>query len=407
MEKLTIGLWGCFFGVVVGMLAGSAFAYSRSLHRIALNAALAAVVSAFYVVAFLGGLPVHSPQTLIVLLAVVTITVSVVLTYLLFALLGLTKSRRIRLGLFVVLGTLIFLVLFSGLQLPPRDFLMIGTFMAAVLGVVALGLTLKKAWSGDRLTWMVVFGICCMLAALAGLSAIALDRNQVSLWVQAGSALFATLYLVTIAGVLWSRYAYLIELHQLMAIGPSYDPVTRMRSHQETGQMVDAIFENFRNEPQQMGVVVLTIANLYTLEQLHGAPAVNHALFICAVRLRRTVPSFIQMGRWGTDGFVLVMPNCRLSGDLIRMAKAIEAQLRRSVSLNTSPDTARLETHSTRWVANIGVAVLMVSNPEARASDTIEMGRRMALTAISYASRLAWFDESSGQAVELPDDRLL
>ena len=39
MDKLAIGLWGCFFGVVVVILTGSALAYARALRRIALNAA--------------------------------------------------------------------------------------------------------------------------------------------------------------------------------------------------------------------------------------------------------------------------------------------------------------------------------------------------------------------------------
>ena len=407
MEKLITGLWGCFFGVVFVMLAGSVFAYARSLRRIALNAALAALASAFYVVAFLGGLPIDNTQTLTVSLAFVTIMVSVLLTYLFFTLLGLTKSQRMRHGIFAALCSLSLLALASGWQLSPGNFLMVGTAMAVLLGLVALGVAAKKALSDDRLNWAVVFGICCVLVALTGLSAIAHDREQVSLWVQAISALAATLYMFTMAGVMWSRYAYLIELHKVMAYGPSYDPVTRMRSHQETGHMVGAIFKNFRDKPERMGVVVLTIANLYSLEQLHGVPAVNHALFICAVRLRRTVPSHIQMGRLGNDGFLLVMPHCKESRDLINIAKAVEERLRRSVSLNTSREAARLETDSTLWVANIGVGVLVVSNPESRGSDAVAMGRRMSRTAISYASRIAWFDELSGEMVELPDNRLL
>ena len=407
MEKLIAGLWGCFFGVVFGMLAGSVFAYARSLRRIALNAALAALASAFYVVAFLGGLPIENPQTLTVSLAFVAITVSVLLTYLLFTLLGLTKSLRTRRGLFAALCSLSLLALASGWQLSSGNFLIMGTAMAILLGLVALGVAATKAWSDDRSNWAVVFGICCVLVALTGLSIIAHDRDRVSLWVQAISALAATLYMVTMAGVMWSRYAYLIELHKVMAYGPSYDPVTRMRSHQETSHMVSAIFKSARDKPQPIGVVVLTIANLYALERLHGAPAVNHALFICAVRLRRIVPSYIQMGRLGTDGFVLVMPHCKESRDLINIAKAVEARLRRSVSLNTSREAARLETDSTQWVANIGVGVLVVSNPESRGSDAVAMSRRMSRTAISYASRIAWFDESSGEPVELPDNRLL
>jgi GGDEF domain-containing protein len=407
MDKLAIGLWGCFFGVVLGILVGSAFAYARSLHRIALNAALSALVSALYVAVFLGALPMADAQALTVSLALVAIAVPVVLTYLLFAVLGLTKTKRIRLRIIAGLCGLLLLALVWGWQLAPKDFLVLGTAMASLLGLVALAAAVKKAWSGDRLAWAVVFAICCMLVALIGLSAIAHDTEQASWLLYAISALAATLYMLTMATVLWSRYAYLIELHKLMAYGPSYDPVTRMRSHAETGNMVGAVFKSFRDHPQPMGVVVLTIANLYSLEQLHGVPAVNHALFVTAARLRRVVPTQVEMGRLGTDGFVLLMQHCKESAILIDLARAVESRLRRSVSLSTTREASRIETDSTVWVADIGVGVLMVSNPEARGADAIAMGRRMSRTAISYASRLAWFDESSGETVELPDTRLL
>ena len=407
MQTLAIGIWGCFFGVVLGMLAGSAFAYARGLRRIALNAAMAALASALYVAAFLGMLPIADAQTLTLFLTLVTMTVSVVLVYLLFAILGLTKSARTRQRTMAVLFGVFVLVLVWGWQLESKDFLVLGTATACLLGLIALGAAIKKAWAGDRLGWVVVFSLCCMLVALVGLSAIAQEQGQTNWSLHALSALAATLYMVTMASVLWSRYAYLIELHTLMAYGPSYDPVTRMRTHAETGQMVGAAFKSFRDKPQPMGVVVLTIANLYALEQLHGAPAVSHALFVCAARLRRTVPSHVEMGRLGTDGFVLVMPHSKNNTILIDLARVVEARLRRSVSLSTSRNAARIETDSTLWVADIGVGVLMVSNPESRGSEAIAMGRRMSRTAISYASRIAWFDNSSGETVELPDIRLL
>ena len=77
------------------------------------------------------------------------------------------------------------------------------------------------------------------------------------------------------------------------------------------------------------------------------------------------------------------------------------------MALTTSKDASRIETDSTVWVADIGLGVLIVSNPESRGSDAIAMGRRMSRTAISYAGRIAWFDQSSGETVELPDNRLL
>ena len=213
----------------------------------------------------------------------------------------------------------------------------------------------------------------------------------------------ATLYMATLALVLWARYSYLLELHTVMAYGPTYDPVTRMRSHVETGQMVSTAIKGLRDKPQSLGVIVLTIANLYTLEQLYGLPAVNHALFVCAGRLRRTVPGNVQLGRLGNDCFVLVMPHCKQSYGLIKLALAVKARLEKSVVLNTIPRESAGETDKTVWVAQVGIGVLMVSDPEARSPDAVETGRRMSRTAMSYASRVAWFDRASGEMVELPD----
>jgi GGDEF domain-containing protein len=407
IDKIAIGLWGCFFGTIAVILVGSAMAYAQSLHRIALNAALSAVVSAFYVAAFLGALPISNADSLAVFLALVSLLVATVLTYMLFSVLGFlrtaTAQRRSLLGL----GSVVIGMLLLGWFLPATYFLALCTGVACLLGLLALAGALKAAVRGDRSAAAATFAICCMLVAITSLSLIAFDRANASWHLHTTSALAATLYMATMAWVLCSRYFYLIELHKLMAYGPSYDPVTRMRSHLETGQMVGAVFKSFRDKPQPMGVVVLTIANLYALEQLHGVPAVNHALFVCAARLKRTVPSRFEMGRLGTDGFVLLMPNCKESATLIDLARAVQARLHRSVSLSTSRDAARIETESTLWVADIGVGVLMVSNPESRGSDAIAMGRRMSRTAISYVSRIAWFDQSSGETTELPDNRLL
>jgi GGDEF domain-containing protein len=383
------------------MLAGSALAYQRALRRIALNAALSAVASGFFVIAYLGWLPISDDSTLARFLAHVATLVGSLLAYLLFAVLGVLKSRGARQRTLQALGGFAFAALTAGWLLQPHQALALSISMACVLGLVALAISLRSALRGDRLAWAAVIGVCCMLVALGGLGWIALDR-QASWLIHAVSAVAATLYLATMATVLWARYSYLIELHQVMAYGPSYDPVTRMRSHAETGQLVGAIFRSFRDQPAPLGLVVVTIANLYALEKLHGAAAVNHALFVCAGRLRRCVPAHVEMGRLGEDGFLLLMRNCGDSGRVIRLARLVVSRLSRSVVLNTSKDVSRLETDNTRWVAELGAGVMIVAHREARGSTAISMGRRMSRTAMSYGSRIAWYDYPSGEIVELP-----
>ena len=402
MEKLIYGLWGCFFGLTVVILVGACVAYRRDLYRIALNAALTALISAFYVVAVLDGFHLGDANDLARFLAHLTLLVAGFLTYQLLIMLGPRKLLRDRETVAYSLAGLCAVTLGLGWALPPVQALAISSAASSLLAAFALATTLRNALKGERLAWVSVASVACILVALIGFGWIALNRDQNLPAVNVVTAVAATLYVASLAYVLWTRYVYLIELQEVMAHGPGYDPVTRMRSHLETGQMVGDVFKSFRDKPAPMGVVVLTIANLYALEQLHGVAAVNNAFFVCAGRLRRWVPRQVDMGRLGEDGFLLIMQNCTDSKRVIDMARAVEARLRRSVRLNTSRDASQLGRSDTVWVAEIGVGVLMVANPQARGSDAMEMGRRLSRTAVSYASRIAWFDHSSGESVELP-----
>lgn len=402
MEKLAIGFWGCYFGTTALMLLGSAMAFARSLRRISINAALSALASAFFVIAFLGGLPIANPDTLTRFLAQVAAVVAVLLSYLLLAMLGVLKQGQLRRKVAPGLLGICIAIIGVGWLLDPEDALALSMGAACLLGVAALLICIRSAFRGDRLARVAVVGVFFMLLALSGLGWIALDRDEVPWQVHAVSAIAATLYLATMASVMWARYAYLIELHEVMAFGPSYDPVTRLRSHAETGQMVGEVFKSFRDEPAPIGLVVITIANMYALDKLHGTVAINHALFVTAGRLRRSVPAHVEMGRLGDDGFLIVMRNCKDSGRLISLARTLEGRLKRPLSINTSRDVSRLETDNTVWAAEVGVGVLIVSNTAVRGASAISMARGMSRTAMSYESRIAWFDRSSGEIVELP-----
>lgn len=402
MDKYVIGFWGCYFGSAGLMLAGSVFAYLRSLRRIAVNAAASALASTFFVVAFLGGLPIADAATLDRFLAHVASGVSVLLAYLLFSILGILRSPSSQRRALLLLAGVAGGVMALGWALSPQQSLMLSLAGAGLLGLVALVLSLRSALRGDRLAWVAVAGVVFMLIAIAGLSWAALDRAHVPWQAHAVSALAGTAYLATMASVLWIRYSYLIELNQALAYGPSYDPVTRMRSNSETNNMLNAVFRHYRDQPVPMGVIVVSIANLYVLEKLYGLAAVNHALFVCAGRLRRTVPAHVEMGRLGEDGFLLLMRNCQHSGDLIHLARRVQAALARTVTLNTSVEAGTAAGQQTRWAAEAGLGVLRVSKSDARASSAVGLGRGMSRAALGYPSRIAWFDETSGEIVDMP-----
>jgi len=404
MDKYAFGFWGCYFGSAGLMLAGSVFAYIRSLRRIAINAAASALASTFFVVAFLGVLPISDAATLDRFLAHVASLVSVLLAYLLFSILGILRNPASQRRALLLLAAFAALVIALGWALNPRESLMLSLAAATLLGFTALALSLRSALRGDRLAWVAVAGVMFMLVAIVGLSWTALDRAHVPWQAHAASALAGTAYLATMASVLWIRYSYLIELNQAMAYGPSYDPVTRMRSNSETNNMVNLAFRDYRDKPVlvPLGVVVVSLANLYVLEKLYGLAAVNHALFVCAARLRRTVPANVEMGRLGEDGFLLLMRNCHHSGDLIHLARRVQTALTRTVALHTSLEPGEGSGQQTPWAADVGLGVLRVSKTDARASSAVVLGRGMSRAALGYPSRIAWFDETSGEIVDLP-----
>jgi GGDEF domain-containing protein len=401
MDRLAAGFWGAFFGTAALMLAISLAAFVRSQRRVALTAGLSALVSALFVAAYLGWLPMTGAVEARVLAHVAMLT-AITLALMLLSLLGLL--RKTAAGLRLVAGLAAFAIAVTGLgwALPARQALALGSAAAILLGAGMLVVAVRSALRGDRLARLTVSGVALMLVALAGLSMIALDRSMP--WpLHALSAVAGMAYLSVMAVALWARYSYLLELSEVMAHGPSYDPVTRMRSHSETSQMLGELFFNRDAEARPIGVLAVCIGNLYALENLHGRAAFNHALFVCAGRLRRCVPQNVEMGRLGEDGFLLLVPNAPDVERLAILARVVRERLSRPVKLSTRRDPAGLEAADTSWVAEVGIGVLN-TNTQVRPSQAVSTARAMAQTAWSYGSRLAFFDLEAGQIAELPLD---
>ncbi|MDB5945926.1 MAG: putative rane protein, partial [Ramlibacter sp.] len=105
MNTVAVGFWGAFFGSVGLMLAGALLAFARSMHRVALRAAWTALLSAVYVAAFLGWLPIPDSGIGQRLLADVAAACSAILGLLLLAWLGFTgESPRCHRYRFAMLG---------------------------------------------------------------------------------------------------------------------------------------------------------------------------------------------------------------------------------------------------------------------------------------------------------------
>jgi len=400
MNNFSAAFWGAYFGAVALMLAASLAAFVRSLQRVALMAALSALASGLFVVAYLGWLPVDGAARYRVQ-AHVGVAVTVLLGLMLLSLLGLLRRREAAQRAYALMSTGAAATLGVGWLIKPLESLVLACLLALGVGLVNLGVAIRSAARGDRLARVAVAGVAVMLVATAGLSWIAVQGGAT--WpLHAVSAVAAVIYLTTMATALWSRYSYLLELSQVMAHGPSYDPVTRMRSHLETGHLVGDMFFGRDTAGTPLGVVAVTIANLRALERLHGRAACNHALFIFAGRLRRYVPAGVEMGRLGQDGFLLLLRDARDTRRLVQLARLVRERLARVVVLSTSRSPADLEAGRTEWVAEVGVG-LLAADAQARPSQAVAAARAMSLTAWSYPSRLAWLGPA-GEVAELPAD---
>jgi GGDEF domain-containing protein len=402
MQTWAAAFWGAYFGTVALVLGGSLLAFIESHHRVALAAATAALISALFVVGYLGWLPITDPAAEDRVLAHIAIISAAVLGLLLWAMLGLLRpaatARRIRQRmLMLALGAMA-----ASWLVDAWSALVLGSAVAFCMGLAALFVGLRSARRGDRLAWVGVPGIAFMMVSLVGLSWIAMDRSEVPLALHIVSAVSATAYLVTMAVMIWQRYSYLIELREVLVQGPSYDPITRMRSNAETGNMVGLAFFHQQQDPTRpVGVIAVSIGNLFALENLHGRAAMNHALFVCASRLRRCVPADVEMGRLGEDGFLLVARNATDLERLVQLGRVVAQRLARPVALSTSTAPAEVEASKAQWAAQVGVG-LMATTARSRPSAVVAMARDMSRTAWSFSSRVAWHDQASGQIAELP-----
>lgn len=238
-----------------------------------------------------------------------------------------------------------------------------------------------------------------MLAAIGGLSWIALDRREVPWLVHPASALASIAYLTSIEVMLWRRYSYLIELREAMAQGPRYDPVTRMQSDAAIGHMVGLAFLHQQQNPSRPVILIaISIGNLSALENLHGRAALNHALFVCAGRLRRCVPGDVEMARLFQDGFMLVARDAGDRQRMVQVCRLVAERLSRPVVLSTGAQP--INTGRANWIPQVGVGMLLATS-HADPSVVVSMVSGMSRTALGYASRVACYDEGSGQVREL------
>ena len=402
MDPIVAGFWGAFFGTAGLMIGGAVAAFALDLRRVALMAASASLLFVVFVVSYLGLWPVADADERLRIDANMFMICAAPLGHLVLAMIGHMRvplqARRWRAGLYgfaiVVAGT--------GWLLPAQHAFALSTFGGFLVGAVALALSIRRARRGDRLAGLAIAGVVAICTACIALTLIALDLRQP--WpVHALGAIAGMSYLSVIAVVLWLRFSYLIELRRVMSHGAAYDPITRMRTHSETGQMVGLAFFDQARQGSMVGVVAVSIGNLPSLEKLHGRAAANHGLFVSAGRLRRALPGGFDAGRLGDDAFIVRARSVGDENDLRRLVELghdIVQRLTRPVLLSTSDEPGELESGQANWVAQAGVGIVIADAGE-RPSEAVSRAKAMSRAAWGFPSRVAW-QNHQGHVAEAP-----
>lgn len=398
---MAVAFWGAFFGAVTISFVAAVLAFTRSARRVAQMASLTAVLSAVYALVFLGWVPVDNRDTLLRVQAHVAIGSTAILALLLFMLLGSFRNRLAvmlgRLATLLVTGS----VLVATWLLSPVHALKLAMLMEGFVAVAALVVAVGSARRGERSGMLSLAALPCVLVSVAGLAWHALYPGTASWQVHAASAIAGIAYLLCIATAMWSRYAYLIEVSQVMKHGPDFDPITRMPTGAETAALVRDVFAEAAEHP--CGVIAVAISNLKVIEQLQGREAYNHALFACGSRLRRLALPGVDLARLGDDGFLLLVREPRDAQQLTDCAEQVLARLARPVVLGTSRDLNALEASEATWTADVGVGLLMATaETEPEPELALAGARAIARTAWSYPSRMGWFDHAAEEISEWP-----
>ena len=400
MDLVAIGFWGAFFGTAGLMLVGAVAAFAQADRRVAVAAASTAVTSALYAATYLDWLPIAEPALRARVAAPVSIFTALTLWLLLMADLGLLREPGARRRLLTIACSLAALLVGVGWLLPARASVVYGAIVTLVSSLGTLPIAARSARRGDRAAWLGVGALGALLVALSAGLWIAVDRTGVRWPVHAVAAVGGICYLACIGAMLWTRYSYLIELREVRVQGPRYDPITRMQANAATGAMVARAFRRQQHRERPVVVVAVSIANLYALENLHGRAALNHALFVCASRLRRCVPPGIEMARLFEDSFLLVSRDVGDIEALTKLGRQLASRLAKPLMLRTSGAGGDAEQPPTEWAAQVGVGLLATS-AAANPAAVVAKVRGLSRTAWSLASRVAWQDDDSEAVLEV------
>lgn len=392
MDPIALVFWGAYLGVAMVIFLAAFIPLAHGLPRVALLLAGGPVLGSCFLVAVLGWTP-GSDETQLRTHSVLALLGCASLSAMMFLLL---RTRRWIWQAWSA-SNLATLLVAGGIWLTDaRTGIIVVSAYCLLCCVATTALLLSpRGLRDDRLAWLALGGTAC-IAVIAVTSAwIALHRESTPWPIHGIAAFFAIAHQLCSAAGIWSRFSHLAELRLVRAFGSGYDPVTRMRALENAGQFINSVFAH--RGTIHVGVMAVTVANLYALENLHGRAVLNQALFVLANRLRRSVPGGVQLGRLGPDVFLILTRRSASDDYLVDVARHVRELLVKPINLGTSEQPSEVRLSTREWCAAIGIGV-MAAPPELGPAAAVNLVRGMSRAALAYESGIA---RQSGSQVQM------
>ena len=279
------------------------------------------------------------------------------------------------------------------LALPQAQQIPVAAGFSLLGTVITFWLSVRAWLLGDPLAHLMAVGCFFMIAAIAGLHALAMNLPGMSVAVQAAIALCAVLANGITGFVLWRRDRHEWKARQRDKAPSQFDPVTKLQSGIGLVQKLIKAQRRRRRSRRDGAVIAILVFDVERLIPQIGTAGVNEVFIAIASRIQRQVGVVNTVGRYYDRCFVSLVETIQSPMWLRTLGLRVASSLRRPIEV-TAAGGERVEVR-----VDIGVGVVHLSGGPEPVEDILHDAQRMAEAARDVPSRAAMLDPSTGEVV--------
>lgn len=291
---------------------------------------------------------------------------------------------------------------------------------------ISFWLVLRASLLGDRFAWPMAGACLAMMVAVIVLYGVSLGIAENNLALQALGAAAATAYIVGCAVAVWLRNTEYLRMRRALSMHREKDLLTQLWTGAALVKRVDDTIARARRNRKETALICIEFFNAVQLRQELGHNAVEQVIYNIAARVRQSVGSSTQVGRYDDTSFVVIVDAVKQPSILRTIGMRLATAVCRPYMLNplsTSPREFRAEMgvgiarlpatgntknfkqgkHTTRGHSsdtNFG------TDSMGAAQEAMHEASALAKAACSFASRVGIVDAYSRKMVALEDAQL-